>query len=123
VSRDLESSKGTITIASSTMMRIRLVGRKNGSGGRIEGTVLFELLSSQPDFVNEVTLLQYFAEQRLVPAGWLSIDANPCHPELAGEGIEYESWGAATQQKLAEKWTKDNFRKLVIQSLNAPSEN
>jgi hypothetical protein len=30
---------------------------------------LFELVSSQPDFVNEVTLLQYFTEQRSVPAG------------------------------------------------------
>jgi hypothetical protein len=43
------------------------------------------------------------------------------HPELAGKGIEYD-WGAAKQwcrnQKLAEKRTKDKFRKLVIQSLN-----
>ena len=43
------------------------------------------------------------------------------HPELAGEGIEYD-WGAAKQwyrsQKLAEKRTKDKFRKLVIRRLN-----
>jgi hypothetical protein len=43
-----------------------------------------------------------------------------CHPEFAGEGIEYD-WGAAKQwyrQKLVEKRTKDKFQKLVIQSLN-----
>jgi hypothetical protein len=39
-------------------------GKKNGSGGRFEGSGLFELLSSQSDFVNEVTLLQYFTEHR-----------------------------------------------------------
>jgi hypothetical protein len=40
-----------------------------------------------------------------------------CHPELAGEGIEYD-WGAAKQwylsQKLAEKRTKDKSRKISI---------
>jgi hypothetical protein len=82
-------------------------GKKNGIGGRIEGSGLFELVSSQPDFVNEVTLLQYFTEQRSLPAGCqlMLIRSPKCHPELAGEGIEYD-WSAAKQwyrrQKLAE---------------------
>jgi hypothetical protein len=66
------------------------VGRKkNGSGGLIEGSGLFALVSSQPDFVNEVTLFQYFTEQRSVPAGCqlMLIRSPKCHPELAGEGI------------------------------------
>ncbi len=80
-------------------------------------------MSLQPDFVNEVTLLQYFTEQRSVPAGCqLTLIRSPkCHPELAGEGIEYD-WAAAKQwyrrQKLSEKRTKAKFTKLVIQSLN-----
>jgi hypothetical protein len=41
-------------------------GKKNGSGGRIESSSLFDLVSLQPDFVNEVTLLQYFTEHGLV---------------------------------------------------------
>jgi hypothetical protein len=63
---------------------------KNGSGGRIEGPGLFELVSSQPDFVNEVTLLQYFTEHRSVPAGCqlMLIRSPKCRPELAGEGID-----------------------------------
>jgi hypothetical protein len=50
----------------------------------------FELVSSQPDFVNEVTLLQYFTEQRSVPAGCqlMLIHSPKCRPELAGEGID-----------------------------------
>ena len=45
------------------MMRIRSVEK------RMEAKVAFELVSLQPDFVNEVTLLQYFTEQRSSPAG------------------------------------------------------
>jgi hypothetical protein len=96
---------------------------ETSSGGRTEGSGLFELVSSQPDFVNEVTLLQYFTEQRSVAAGCqLMLICSPkCRPELDGEGIEYD-WGATKQwyrrQKLAEKRATDKFRKLVIQSLN-----
>ena len=98
-------------------------GKKHRSGAPIEGSGLFDLMSSQPDFVNEITLLQYFTEQRSLPAGCqLTIIRSPkCHPELAGEGIEYD-WAAAKQfyrrQKLKDKRTKDKFGKLVIQSLD-----
>jgi hypothetical protein len=80
-----------VTEAETSMMRSYTVGgKKNGSGGRIEGPALFELVSSQPDFVNEVTLLQYFTEQRSVPAGCqlMLIHSPKCRPELAGEGID-----------------------------------
>jgi hypothetical protein len=102
--------------------------RKHRNGAPIEGSGLFELMSSQPDFVNEITLLQYFTEQRSLPAGCqLTLIRSPkCHPELAGEGIEYD-WAAAKQfyrrQKLKDKRTKDKFRKLVIQSLDQVKSN
>jgi hypothetical protein len=112
----------TAEVETSTM-RIRLVGRRLEAEVTLKVPVYFELVSSQPDFVNEVTLLQYFIEQRSVPAGCqlMLIRSPKCRPELAGEGIEYD-WAAAKQwyrrQKLVEKRTKDKFRKLVIQSLN-----
>ena len=43
------------------------------------------LMKLQADFLNEVTLLQFHAAKLVV-----SVDRSPkCHPELAGEGIEY----------------------------------
>jgi hypothetical protein len=50
-----------------------VVGKKNGSGGCIEGSGLFELMLSQPDFVNEAARLVVPGS---VPAGWLSTDAD-----------------------------------------------
>jgi hypothetical protein len=108
---------------------VHTVGRKkNGTGVLIEGSALFALVSSQPDFFNEVTLLQLFTEQHLVPAGCqlMLIRSPKCHSELAGEGIKYD-WAPAKQwycrQKLLEKRTKDRFRKLVIQPMSRQSEN
>ena len=43
------------------------------------------MMKLQQDFTNEITLLQLHAQKLGV-----SIDHSPkCHPELAGEGIEY----------------------------------
>ena len=65
-----------------------VLGKQDENGNRIEGTSLRFLLSSLPDFKNEMTLLQYRAEQLGV-----EIDCSPkYHPEIAGEGIEYV-WG------------------------------
>jgi hypothetical protein len=99
------------------------VSRKKNSGVLIDGTGLYAYVSTQPDFEHEVTLLQLFTEQRSVPAGcqMMLIRSLKCHPELAGEGIEYD-WAAAKQwyprQKLSDKRTKDTFQKTVIQSLD-----
>ena len=69
----------------------------------------------QSDFLNEVTLLQFHAEKLGV-----KIDSTPkCHPELAGEGIEY-LWVLAKffyrQSPIGEKRTKEKFKKLVYKS-------
>jgi hypothetical protein len=93
-------------------------GKKNGSGGCIEGSALFELVSSQPEIVNEVTLLlQYFTKQRSVPAGCqlMLIHSPKCHPELTGEIIEY-NWAAAKhwypRQNLWRSEQKTSFENL-----------
>jgi hypothetical protein len=82
-----------------------------------DGTVsdipsLKELLTSQPDFADQETLLQMYGRQLMV-----TVDRTPkCHPELAGEGIEY-CWAAAKQyyrkQPFTDKKMKQNFRRLV----------
>ena len=47
-------------------------------------------MSKQPDFLEEETLLQYYARELGVES-----DRSPkCHPEIAGEGIEFD-WGCS----------------------------
>jgi len=64
------------------------------------------------DFAHEKSLLQFHGEGLGV-----TIDRTPkCHPEMAGEGIEY-SWGCAKNHyralKTKDKKSKENFRKNV----------
>ena len=71
------------------------------------------LMKLQADFRNEVTLLQFHAAKLGV-----SVDRTPkCHPELAGEGIEY-TWALAKLKyrsaPIGDKISKANFRKLVV---------
>jgi hypothetical protein len=66
------------------------------------------LMSQQYDFTHEHTMLQHIgAELGLI------VDRTPkCHPEMAGEGIEY-SWGCAKNHyrafPIADKKSKANF--------------
>ena len=76
---------------------------------------LKELMKKQRDFVEETTLLQYYGIKMGVV-----VDRTPkCHPELAGEGIEYV-WAVAKlhyrKAPISEKRTKANFKKLVEES-------
>ena len=60
-------------------------GSKDEYGIVREETALKLLMKQQHDFMTEVTLLQLHAEKLGV-----MIDRSPkCHPEIAGEGIEY----------------------------------
>ena len=66
-------------------------------------------------------MLQYYGRIRGV-----TVDRTPkCHPELAGEGVEY-AWGAAKlfyrRQPLSLKRNKESFYKLVEKSTDS-SEN
>lgn len=98
-------------------------GKKDKYGQKVPGSSLSAIVSALPDFVNEVTLLQYYAEKRSIQAGCqiMLIRSPKCHPELAGEGIEYD-WAAAKKfyrtQTLSRKKGKPNFRALVIESLS-----
>mmetsp|Transcript_33709 Transcript_33709/g.81732 ORF Transcript_33709/g.81732 Transcript_33709/m.81732 type:complete len:154 (+) Transcript_33709:463-924(+) len=69
-------------------------GEKDENGNLIAGTALREMIAKLPDFLNEKTLLQFHAEARSRdhPDGCqVMFDRSPkCHPELAGEGIEYD---------------------------------
>ena len=80
-------------------------------------TSLNHLMTTLPDFQEEETLLQFHARK----LGYL-VDRTPkCHPELAGEGVEY-AWGAAKlyyrRQPLSDKRSKDKFMMLVERSIS-----
>jgi hypothetical protein len=51
----------------------------------LEETSINMLMKKQSDFLHELTLLQYHGQKLGV-----QVDGTPkCHPEMAGEGIEY----------------------------------
>ena len=71
-----------------------------------------ELMTLQKDFTAEMTLLQYHAVRLGV-----TLERSPkCHPEIAGEGIEY-GWGLSKmhyqRSPMSKKQNKASFRKLV----------
>ena len=87
-------------------------GRKDTYGNHDEKTSLRRIMEAMPDFVSEETLLQYHAKK--IGA---SVDHSPkAHPELAGEGVEYD-WGFSKldyrRQPLELKRDKKKFRALV----------
>jgi hypothetical protein len=87
-------------------------GRKDEHENMIEGTSIDKLIQSLRDFREEKTLLQVRAEEM-----GISIVRSPkCHPEIAGEGIEYV-WGVSKnhyrRQPLERKRGIDNFIQLV----------
>lgn len=87
-------------------------GRKDKYGVPIEGTSLRDLLAQQEDFINETTCLQHHAQGMGVEV----LCSPKCHPELAGEGIEY-AWGCAKglyrRLPIGEKRSKEKFVKTV----------
>lgn len=70
--------------------RYTMTGKKDAYGNIIAGTSLTVLMENCIDFINKETLLQYNA--RLLG---VTVDQSPkCHPEIAGEGVEY-SWACS----------------------------
>ena len=81
---------------------------------------LRKLMKLQRDFLNEITLLQYHAKLLGV-----DLDRTPkCHPEIAGEGIEYV-WALSKlfyrQAPLKDKRNKCEFKNLVRKSTDPSS--
>ncbi len=74
------------------------------------------ILADCADFLGEKKLM-YLGEHLGVEVDY----STKCHPELAGEGIEY-SWGQAKsvyrRSKLADKKGKENFQRLVADCLS-----
>jgi hypothetical protein len=92
-------------------------GRCDEMGILIEESSINLLMQKQPDFAFELTLLQYYGSELGV-----LVDRTPkCHPEIAGDGIEYV-WALAKlyyrYQPLSMKRSKDQFRRLVNDSLS-----
>lgn len=82
------------------------------------------MVGNLPDFLSEVTLLQYFCEKRSKIGGsTIKVIRSPkCHPELAGEGIEY-CWAAAKnffrRQKIEDRRSTEKFHALVKRALSS----
>ncbi len=104
-----------------------VLGQRNNFREIIPGTSLKEILSALPDFQEEKTLLQYHAESRSTADCKVSLIRSPkCHPEIAGEGIEYDWAGAKSFYRRAKEEDKarvDRFRKLVKKSLESVNMN
>ena len=84
--------------------------------GRVELSIN-ELMKEQIDFVNKITLLQYHAGLMGV-----TIERSPkCHPEIAGEGVEY-GWALSKmhyrRSPTMKKKGKESFLKLVRECTN-----
>jgi hypothetical protein len=92
-------------------------GKKNEMGFLDKTKSLKSLMEKQSDFSTELTLLQYYAQEMGV-----KVDRTPkCHPEIAGEGIEY-IWALAKlyyrMKPIQSKRTKGKFRLLVQECLS-----
>jgi hypothetical protein len=88
----------------------------------VEGSSLKQLMKECQDFIDEESLLQKVAKDMSDGDISISVDRTPkCHPELAGEGIEY-SWGCAKNYyrrlPLADKKGKENFKRSVRSAIS-----
>ena len=94
-----------------------LEGQRDQYGHRLVHTSIKHLVKALPDYINEETLLQYHG--RMIG---IVVDRTPkCHPEIAGEGIEY-SWGMAKgfyrRLPIKDKRDKKKFVESVKKSLD-----
>ena len=112
--RNLLAPKSPNNMPVSEALEIRKVSQYTLNGPQdIYGSIdknfnLIYLMTQQYDFAHESTMLQHIGNELGV-----IVDRTPkCHPEMAGEGIEY-SWGCAKNRyralPLAEKKSKAKF--------------
>ena len=92
-------------------------GKKDEFGNVMVETSLRKLLMQQQDFVEEETLLQHHARN----LGVEILRSPKCHPETAGEGIEYY-WGSAKglyrRLPIRDKRGKESFKRTVRKCLS-----
>jgi len=104
-------------------------GTKNDNqNNKSEETSLRKILNSCYDFANEETLLQKFARKiSFAHSIRIIVDRTPvCHPEIAGEGIEY-TWAVAKiilrMIPYSERKKQKDFLKQVQAALCTKKEN
>ena len=87
-------------------------GRLDEFGNRNIDRSLKSLISQQPDFMHEQTMLQYYCEK----LGIKSDQTPVAHCEIAGEGIKFD-WGCSKltyrAKPISLKHNKNKFHKLV----------
>ena len=87
-------------------------GKKDAFGNLDKESSLCQKMEKIPDFVSEETLLQYHAKN----IGAIVDHSSKAHPEVAGEGVEYD-WGfsklAYHRHPLERKKKKEKFHELV----------
>jgi hypothetical protein len=106
---------GAWIVGPSSDVRLKIKANDPNTEGKVEyGSVLADC----HDFINEKTCLMYLGEKLGVEVD----GSTKCHPEIAGEGIEY-TWGRAKgvyrRARLSQKKGKENFRQLVADCLSA----
>lgn len=93
-----------------------LDGKKGVDGNLIQGSSLKEILANCDDFQNEITQLELTAAELNIHI----LRSPKCHPENAGEGVEY-SWGCSKafyrNLNFAKKKGYVNFRNSVRESI------
>ncbi len=99
------------------MTEYTIDGRNDVFGNLVADTSLRYLMEQLSDFQDEETLLQYHGRQ----IGG-KVDRTPkCHPDMAGEGVEYD-WACGKnvyrRLPLKDKKTKAKFRELVSKCLD-----
>jgi hypothetical protein len=93
-------------------------GRNDAFGNLLPETSLKHHMAQLSDFQDEETLMQHHGKSLGV-----KVDRTPkCHPEMAGEGVEY-SWAGAKgfycRLPLSEKRSKAKFREAVTRCLDS----
>jgi hypothetical protein len=93
-----------------------LDGKKGVDGNLIPGSSLKEILANCDDFQNEITQLELTAADLKIHI----LRSPKCHPENAGEGVEY-SWGCSKafyrNLNFSRKKGYENFRNSVRESI------
>ena len=95
-------------------------GKKDAFGNLDKESSLRQKMEQMPDFVSEETLLQYHAQK----IGAVVDHSPKAHPELAGEGVEYDwrfSKLAYRRHPLERKKKKEKFRELVNHCISRDS--
>ena len=90
-------------------------GMKNVEGQVIPGTLLIGTLRSCTDFKDEITRMQIVAEK----LGIIIMTTPKCHPEIAGEGVEYSlafAKGFYRRFNINDKKTYQSFKASVIKA-------